>query len=294
MNKSAMNNRQQPAMFRHIGTALCLGLLLLPHGRAKAQADALPSNRHTAHATLFGAGSTSLYDTYLSPSTYRGWQAGILHETLRPTHWAGGRVTVQSIADGFIASATNSAASAREYAGKCNYSIGWHYNWLLWNRLRIMAGGEVHAGLGFIYNLRNSNNPVQAKAEADAGATAAVIWPFRIRKTPLVVRYQFGLLLLGGMFSPRYGQSYYEMAHSGYERNIRFTWPGNAPSMRHLLTLDFTLGGYTFRAGYLCDIRQSHVNGIRSHIWNHSFMLGYVKHFDFVKRTEAPHRPFVL
>lgn len=40
----------------------------------------LPENRYTTHATLFGTGRTSLYETYLSPSTYTGPHLSILHE----------------------------------------------------------------------------------------------------------------------------------------------------------------------------------------------------------------------
>lgn len=254
----------------------------------------LPANRNTTHATLFGIGSCNLYDTYLSPTTYRGVQINMLHETLRKTHWLDGRITTQSIIEGFVATTSNRTENADEYAGKCNYNIGWHYNWLLWERLRIMVGGELHAGLGMIYNTRNSNNPVQAKAEADLDASVMAIYPFYIKRVPFTVRYQLSLPLLGGMFSPQYGQSYYEMSHSGYDHNVCFTYPWNAPSMRHFLTLDFPICGFTFRAGYLCDIRQSRVNGLKNHIWSHSFMLGYVKHFSLVKRKEPRHRSFVL
>ena len=160
--------------------------------------------------------------------------------------------------------------------------------------MRLIAGGEVHAGLGAIYNNRNSNNPVQAKADIDIDASLMAVYPFHIRKVPFTARYQTSLPLIGAMFSPRYGQSYYEMSLGNYDRNVCFTYPGNAPSMRHFLTLDFPIAGFTFRAGYLCDIRQSRVNGLRSHIWNHSFMIGYVKHFSFVKRKEPQHRPFIL
>ena len=254
----------------------------------------LPENRYTTHATLFGAGRTSLYETYLSPSTYTGPHLSILHETLRKTHWLDGRITTQSILDGFFCYTSNRIGNSDELGGKINYSIGWHYNWVVGGRLRLMAGGEVHAGLGAIYNNRNSNNPVQAKADIDIDATLVAVYPFHIRKVPFTARYQTSLPLVGAMFSPRYGQSYYEMSLGNYDRNVCFTYPGNAPSMRHFLTLDFPIAGFTFRAGYLCDIRQSRVNGLRSHIWNHSFMIGYVKHFSFVKRKEPQHRPFIL
>ena len=267
--------------------------LIPPHAQAR-QDMPLPESRHTTHATLFGIGRSSIYETYLSPSTYTGPHLSFLHETLRKTHWKGGRVTTQGAFDGFFSYASNRAGNSNEMAGMLNYTHGWHYNWIVAGKLRLMAGAEAHAALGAIYHNRNSNNPVQAKAGIDIGATFMAIYPFHIKKVPFTARYQASLPLLGGMFSPQYGQSYYEMSLGNYDHNVCFTHPGNAPSMRHFLTLDFPVAGLTFRAGYLCDIRQSRVNGLQSHIWNHSFMIGYVKHFSFVKRKEPQHRPFIL
>ena len=140
-----------------------------------------------------------------------------------------------------------------------------------------------------------ANSPYYKEVFSKHGITADSIQSLDdIRKVPFTTRYQTSLPLVGAMFSPRYGQSYYEMSLGNYDRNVCFTYPGNAPCMRHFLTLDFPIAGFTFRAGYLCDIRQSRVNGLRSHIWNHSFMIGYVKHFSFVKRKEPQHRPFIL
>lgn len=253
-----------------------------------------PSNRHTTHSVLFGAGLSNLYDTYLSPVTYKGPHLSFLRETLRPTHWLDGKISVQTMFDGYLAYAENRANTGNEIGGMLNYAIGWHYNWKWLNGLRIMAGGDIHAGLGALYNLRNSNNPVQARAQLYMAASAMAIYPFRIRKQPFTARYQITLPLLGGMFSPQYGQSYYEMSLGNYDHNVCLTYPGNSPSMRHFLTIDFPIKGLTFRAGYLCDIWQSKVNGIKTHTWNHSFMIGYVKHFTFIKRKEQAHRTFIL
>ena len=81
---------------------LAIGTFLGTRPCQAQDAAPLPENRYTTHATLFGAGRTSLYETYLSPSTYTGPHLSILHETLRKTHWLDGRITTQSILDGFF------------------------------------------------------------------------------------------------------------------------------------------------------------------------------------------------
>mgnify|MGYP000132104598 FL=1 len=67
---------------------------------------------------------------------------------------------------------------------------------------------------------------------------------------------------------------------------MRFTSPANALSLRQLFSLDFCFARTTLRVGYLSDIRQSHVNGIRVHDISRSLMLGYVRHFQTLKRKK--------
>ena len=140
---------------------LAIGTFLGTRPCQAQDAAPLPENRYTTHATLYAAGRPCLYETYLSTSTYTGPHLSILNETLRKTHWLDGRITTQSILDGFFCYTSNRAGNSDELGGKINYSIGWHYNWVVGGRLRLMAGGEVHAGLGAIYIYRNCNNPVQ-------------------------------------------------------------------------------------------------------------------------------------
>lgn len=256
--------------------------------------DTLPPHRYTTHAMLFGAGLSNQYDTYLSPVEYRGPQLSFLRESLRRTHWADGKITVQGMLHGYVAYTENRAETANELAGNVGYSAGWHYNWTPLPGLRLMAGGQIGGQLGFLYNLRNSNNPAQARAAVDVAASGLALYTFRIRRQTLGLRYQLDIPLLGAMFSPNYGQSYYELFSLGhYDHNVCFTHPGNAPSFRQLLTMDFPIGGFTFRAGYLCDIRQSRVNGLRAHTYNHTFLFGYVKHFAFLKRKDKAAKHFI-
>ncbi|MBO5181212.1 MAG: DUF3316 domain-containing protein [Paraprevotella sp.] len=283
-------------------TRLLLGLVITllsaeypPELSAQEKTDSLPDNRYTTHATMFGAGRSHQLDTYLSPQEYSGPQVTFLRETLRKTHWAAGRVSTQSLLSGYFAYTENAAQNAEDMAGLIEYQVGWHYNWALPCRLRLMAGGQVGAHAGFLYNTRNGNNPAQAKAGAELSASVAALYPFRIRRVPFAVRYQCDMPVMGMMFSPAYGQSYYELFSEGnYDHNICFTHPGNAPTFRQLLTLDFPIKDYTFRIGYRCYIRQSHVNELKSHIYNHSFMIGYVKHFQFIKRKDRQRSRLIL
>jgi len=95
--------------------------------------------------------------------------------------------------------------------------------------------------------------------------------------------YQADLPMLGMMFRPEFGESYYEISQRGVGHDLVCAHPGNALSLRQFLTLDFCLRRVTLRIGYLCDIRQSNAHSLKYHDISHSFMFGIVRHFQLTR-----------
>ena len=242
-------------------------------------------SRNSTAAWMVGLGSVRQLDTYLSPLEYKGIQLSTLRETQRMTHLADGRISFQSLLQGAFSIAENRPATANYWGGHLNYDAGWHYNWQPARGLRLMAGGMIGAEVGCLYNDRNGNNPVQARLNADLSASAAANYTFRLRHKMLSLRYQVNIPVAGCMFSPQYGQSYYEISLGNRDHNVVFTHPANAFSCWQLFTLDIPLQRYTLRSGYLCDIHQSHANHIKVHDYSHSFMIGLVRHFTLISPT---------
>ena len=83
---------------------------------------------------------------------------------------------------------------------------------------------------------------------------------------------------MGVMFSPHYGQSYYEIFSLGNSSGVvKFTSLHNQPSLRQMLTADFPVERAKIRLGYIWDTQQSKVNDIKTHTYSHVFMVGFVK-----------------
>ena len=246
--------------------------------------DTLSHEKYLVRSAMVGIGKTNVYDTYLSPLEYKGPELRFMHESMRMTRLMGGRVSAQRIVQVNCSSTDNISKSSTSYSGMFNWTYALHYQYNVNGNLKILFGPMIDLNGGFIYNTRNSNNPAQAKAYGNIDASAMAIYKFRMARYPMVVRYQANLPFMGVMFSPEYGQSYYEIFSLGHGgRNVLFTSFHNAPSLRQMLTLDFPVGKTIMRAGYLCDIQQAKVNNLKSHFYSHNFMIGFVRNFHMIR-----------
>ena len=253
-----------------------------------AQEDSLNANRHIIRSTMIGAGYANVFDTYLSPLEYKGPEVRFILENMRMTRLMGGNVSAQHLFQVNFDYTKNPAKSVKSYSGIINWSYALHYHKQYNERLKFLFGPMIDVNGGVIYNQRNSNNPAQAKAYASVGASAMAIYKFHIGRSPLTLRYQANLPLMGVMFSPEYGESYYEIfSLKNGGKNVLFTSLHNMPSLRQLLTLDFPVKNSTIRIGYVCDIQQSKVNNLKSHTYSHDFMIGVVRNIYLIKGKKS-------
>lgn len=261
-------------------TVLALLLTFLP---TQAQEDSLQANRYVMRSTLYGIGFTNLLDTYLSPMEYTGPEIRFLRESMRMTKLFDGNVSRQTLFQANAALTENKAGTGSEMFFMANWNFAWHYQFRINENFKVLTGPNIDINGGLIYNLRNSNNPVQVKAYANAGASGIAIYKFNIKKYPFTLRYQLNVPLLGVMFSPEFGEGYYEISETGWGKNLYFTSLHNQPSLRQFLTLDIPIRKSTLRVGYVNDVQQAKQNDLKSHIWSHSFMIGFVKHLYALK-----------
>lgn len=251
--------------------------------------------RFSTHATLFGLGAAYQQDTYLSPLQYEGSQFSVIHEGLRRTHILGGKVFSQSLVQLNVSKSSSPALNADFIGGQVHYDHAWLYDWALGRRWHLMAGPEVGGTLGVLYNTRNGNNPAQALANIRLSASAGAIFRFHLWRRDFALRYHMDFALLGAMFSPAYGQSYYELFSLGHrDHNIRLTHPFNGRRFRNQLTLDIPCKRNTLRVGYFIDVQESHVNDIRHSDAAMGIVIGWVRHLNRKKSNRTVPDGFIL
>lgn len=248
---------------------------------SKAQEEELPYA--VTAATSIGFGRHNIMDTYLTPGSkipYKGGGIRILDERMKLTHLANSHISRQQLFNVDLSLTENGGGTTNTLNGFIDYSLGYHYRFEPINHLKLLAGASAHLMAGFIYSTKASNNPASVKADLDLDISAMAIYQLSIRNYPLTIRYQAIIPMIGMLFSPHFGQSYYEIFDQGNSSGIvPFTSFHNKQAMKNYLTVDFPVGSAMLRAGYLNSLYYLNVNGIQSHIISHSFMIGIVKEF---------------
>ena len=240
------------------------------------------------NALMLGVGYTDILDTYLSPEKYRGTDLRFLSHTRRENDST--CLVHQLLHEGCIATADNRSGNGGEIGGGYTFAYSLLRKWQMpvgSCHLRLLAGGTAELSVGFLYNTRGSNNPAQARLALQLKPTVAADFDFRLfrrQQRPFTLHYEASAPLCGLMFSPNYGQSYYEIFSRGnYDHNCVPTTIASTPSLRQMLTLDFRALHTTWRIGYLGDWRQASVNNLKQHTYTHALVFGIVRRFRIEK-----------
>jgi hypothetical protein len=234
-------------------------------------------------ATSYGVGYTNVYDTYLSPQEYTGVEVRLSRESMRMTKWMKGNVSRQTLFQANVGYTHNRVDNNNTFSGLANWNYALHYNFPITDNFKLLAGGALDLNGGFVYNMRNGNNPASARAYVNLDLSGMAVWKLRIKSYPITLRYQLNIPFMGVMFSPHYGQSYYEIFSVGNNSGVvRFTSFHNQPSLRQWLSADFPIGKTNIRLSYVWDAAQASVNDIRSHTYSYTFMIGFIKKFKLI------------
>lgn len=240
------------------------------------EADSL-RKPHIEVATALALGQGNVLDTYLSPQKYRGIELRFVSEVKRESRKR--NMAYLLTHEGALSYTGNTAGNANNISGHYDFAYAAMYRWrLLDDHLRIYAGGMADMNIGFGYCTRNSsNNPAQGYISLGIGPQIMAHYDFHLWKKDFRLTYETRTPWIGLMFSPNYGQSYYEIFGMGnYDSNIVFT-SLETFQMRQQITLDMPVGRRTaIRIGYLSDIRQATPNNLKQHHWYNAGMIGVV------------------
>ena len=260
---------------------LAIACWLLTVGTAYGQEQIDSTAKIITSSRMMGFGATRLLDTYLSAEHFKGTGFSFLATIERQKPNSRWSTLMEHEAN--LSAVHDRTNTEKELEGAYNFYWGRLYGFPLFNdRLKLQVGGMVNASLGFIYNTSNiANNPAQARAHLNLMPVGVASYRFQLFHKPALLRYEEALPLVGILFSPNYGQSYYEIFSRGdYDHNAVPVTFVTAPEWRQMLTLDAAIAKkWTLRIGYLGNYQQYKVNNLKQHVYTHRILIGITKRF---------------
>ena len=259
-------------MLRFVQKICCILSVFLYGLATYGQADLQDLPHPTNNATLFGFGDASIYDTYLSPLKYKGTALSLTNERSKQMSWFNSKFVRQQTIGVNFAAAESPAKNVREYWFLLDYNWGGHYNLLQTDKFRFSAGAIWNTSVGVLYNERNGNNPASARAYSNINLSAIGFYNLK----DITFRWQMDTPVTGILFSPHFGQSYYEISLGNTVGTANFASLHNQRALRNYITADIPTGRIMFRLGYLGSYYQTKIHGLQTHTYSNSFIIGLV------------------
>ena len=164
----------------------------------------------TKHYTL-SFSSLSLIDPYLSPLTYNGIGIRLDNDSRRFLSPENTNISTQNRLKLNAGLLLNPALTASMMYLGLNEGWGLEYNFQPVNGIKFSAGGLWDIDFGFKDLQRNVNNPVNIDLSSNLNLTGIARYDIHLRKKVLKLQLTLQSPVLGCMFVPMGGASYYDM-----------------------------------------------------------------------------------
>jgi len=224
----------------------------------------------------YGLSNLRLTDPYLSPLPYSGVGMRFQHENrqyVSPDDIHISTLNRLSLLGGFTQNPAHS--SSMTFLG-VNYAWGIHYHFRPTKRLQLLAGGLWDVDFGFKAIARNVNNPINIDFASNLNLSGIAMYNIPTRKRVLRLQLALQAPVLGYMFVPEGGASYYEMFELGnFTNTSHFSSLHNKRGISQSLTIDIPLNHSTLRFGVSYQTLKYTANDIVFKRNESSLLIGY-------------------
>lgn len=217
----------------------------------------LVSEANTLHFS-----GVELYDGYLSPLYYNGISVRYENDRQRLFSPGNRNVSMQSKINITGAITRNPSYTALMSYLHFNYAWGSYYHFRFSEKIQLLVGGLVDAGIGAKLLSRNVNNPfnIDFSMNINAGCILQCKIPSRKREN-LLLQIGFHIPLIGFMFVPGFGASYYEIGILGdFSDCWHFSSFHNKFGLTQSYTIDIPFKKSTWRFGLSSQILKYKAN----------------------------------
>lgn len=245
----------------------------------------------------FRIGQTKIFDQYLSPQQYTGmgyaWAA--THAMYYPkTDY---RVSWSVYETLQYANTINASMSAAIMYIGLEIGFGSYYHWRPVKNLSFQVGGAFEASGGVKYQSRNVNNPGSGDIALTLLAAGKARYDIPLKPLTISLQYDLTTPLIGCMFIPEWGQSYFEIYEHMKESLpdvVKFSSFHNRTGVDGHFKVDLIFSGFTLRAGFVHENNWWHGNGLHFYCHNIFGEIGTVVDLQMLCGRKALKRTPVL
>jgi len=228
----------------------------------------------------FNIGSINVLDPYLSPYEYNGTRIGYMTDNRRFIRANDTTLSYTSRAILNISTADHPNKNNSMLMFEGYYNLGINYHIRPFEKFMVLIGGSWDVDLGGKYISRNVNNPFSLDLYTNINATAEVQYEFNFLKQNLRLQYGVQTPLIGYMFVPMQGASYYELfSLNNLSDAFHFSSLHNRRAWMQYFHLDIPLRMTTLRLGIQHDFLQYSANDMVFHKKGFNFSIGYIIDF---------------
>lgn len=229
----------------------------------------------------------SFVDPYLSPLTYSGFGVGYEHIERKYFNPENKNYSMQGKLNALMGIALNPAYSAAmTYIGGA-YSWGAFYHYRDLKDLLILAGTTADTQFGFKSNMRNVNNPINVDAAINLNVAAIIRYDFQLKRRKMRLNYELESPIMGCMFVPLAGASYYEMFELwNLDDAVHFSSLHNKLGLKSAISVDYFMKRSTLNFGFSNQKLLYEANNMVFKQNVFSFTIGYKYDFYLFKGKE--------
>ncbi len=204
----------------------------------------------TTKANTIGISTISFLDPYLSPLNYNGLAISYTRESRKFLSSENTRISTQSILNLQAGILLNKPVTSDMMYMGANYGWGMCYHLNPVKGLKVLVGGLWDIDFGFKDMERNVNNPVNLDISTNLNLTALARYAIPLRRKTLQLQLSLQTPVIGYMFGPKAGASYYEMFDLGNLTDaFHFSSLYNKRGLNSALTVDVPFNRSVWRFG---------------------------------------------
>lgn len=222
----------------------------------------------------FSFGEQKIADTYLSNQIYKGFTYQL--EAKHGAYYKNKKLSWYCYDRWKYANLINSSYSALIRYGSINLGFATQYHWKLTPHLKISTGGIIDIFGSIKYQSRNVNNIASSDIQMQLLATTAIDYSWLWNKFAISINYSINTPLIGCMFVPEMGQSYYELylnLPKGLNDVTHFTSFHNRQGIKGEFAINFVFNKFTLYSGFVHNNQWWHANNL---YFNNSELIGRI------------------